>query len=165
MSAPPRPFQFNEEDLGEDGAWFARTVLPAPHSDPPALGLDVGLDRLRSIFERLRAEGEQGGEVAQALFDAYASGLDHGLREMGVGDLSVGKKMRKLGEAILGRAKSYQEAIAALPERGPLEALLARTVYAEAPDRSPDMADYVLAQREVLAGQSLLAGQAEWRPA
>ncbi len=117
------------------------------------------------MIERLRAEGEQGGEVAQALFDAYASGLDHGLREMGVGDLSVGKKMRKLGEAILGRAKSYQEAIAALPERGPLEALLARTVYAEAPDRSPDMADYVLAQREVLAGQSLLAGQAEWRPA
>ena len=42
-------------------------------------------------------------EAAQALFDTYVSALDDALREMGVGDLSVGKKMRKLGEAFYGR--------------------------------------------------------------
>ena len=34
----------------------------------------------------------------QAAFDVYVSALDHALREEGVGDVSVGKKMRKLGE-------------------------------------------------------------------
>ena len=47
-------------------------------------------------------------ETAQALFDAYVSALDHTLREMGVGDLTVPKKMRKLGEAFYGRAKAYE---------------------------------------------------------
>jgi len=88
---------------------------------------------------------------------------------MGVGDLSVGKKMRKLGEAFFGRAKNYHAALEALPDRGPLEALIARTVYAGADEaRAPAMADYVLAQREHLAAQpagALLKGQVDWRAA
>src|SRR6516225_6621533 len=51
------------------------------------------------VLERLRSQGEPGRATAQALFDAYLSGLDNGLRELAVGDLSVAKTMRKLGEA------------------------------------------------------------------
>src|SRR5690242_3850485 len=51
------------------------------------------------LIERLRAGGAEAGEVSQCLFDTYLRGLDHALRELGVGDLSVGRKMRKLGEA------------------------------------------------------------------
>jgi len=138
-------------------------ALGAP--DTPEGRFEVYSLHVNLLIERLRAEGEEGVEVSQALFDAYSSGLDHGLREMGVGDLSVGKKMRRLGEAVMGRAKSYQEAIAALPDRGPLEAMLGRTVYADATDRSQALADYVLSQREALTGQSLVGGQAAWRPA
>ncbi len=53
--------------------------------------------------------------------------LDHALREMGVGDLSVGKKMRKLGEAFYGRVKNYDEAFEALPDASPLAAIIGRT--------------------------------------
>jgi cytochrome b pre-mRNA-processing protein 3 len=53
------------------------------------------------LVMRLRDEGGQGAEAAQALFDTYVSALDHALRELGVGDISVGKKMRKLGEACM----------------------------------------------------------------
>jgi len=74
---------------------------------------------------------EAAGEVSQALFDTYVKALDSALREMGVGDLSVGRKMRKLGEAFYGRGKSYEAAFAALPDEAPLCALIARTVYAE----------------------------------
>lgn len=118
------------------------------------------------LLERLRGHGEAAASVSQALFDAYVSQLDDALREMGVGDLSVGKKMRKLGEAFYGRGKNYQQALDQLPDRGPLEAVLGRTVYAGVEDRSADLADYVLAQRETLAAnpvENLVQGKVEWR--
>lgn len=120
------------------------------------------------LLDRLTGEGAQAQETSQALFDTYVKSLDHALREMGVGDLSVGKKMRRLGEAFFGRVKSYSAAFTALPDRVPLEALLARTVYAGDEARAPDLAGYVLAQREHLAAAPLdgvLAGTADWRPA
>ena len=76
----------------------------------------------------LTGQGEQGAETAQALFDAYVSALDDALREMGVGDLSVGKKMRKLGEALYGRMTAYEAPLRA-GDAGALADGLARNVY------------------------------------
>jgi cytochrome b pre-mRNA-processing protein 3 len=119
------------------------------------------------LLDRLSEPGEQVKATSQALFDTYVKALDHALREMGVGDLSVGRKMRKLGEAFFGRAKSYHAAFAALPDATPLRDLLTRTVYAEGDvSHAPALADYVTAQREHLAAQpleGLLAGQVDWR--
>ena len=118
------------------------------------------------LLDRLRAQGEAAAEVSQGLFDTYVKSLDHALREMGVGDLSVGRKMRKLGEAFYGRCKSYEAAFQALPDEGPLQALVVRTVYAEADAApAPRLVAYVLAQRAALAGQALdrlLAGEVDW---
>jgi cytochrome b pre-mRNA-processing protein 3 len=119
------------------------------------------------LLERLRSGGGQrAAETAQALFDTYLKGLDDALREMGVGDLSVGKKMRRLGEAFYGRGKSYDAAFAELPDRAPLIDLLARTVF-EGHDATgaSELAEYVAAQREALAAaplERLLAGEACW---
>ncbi len=119
------------------------------------------------VIERLRTGGEQGAETSQALFDTYVKSLDHALREMGVGDLSVGRKMRKLGEALFGRARSYEKAFKALPVTDQLEALLIRTIYAEADAAgAPGLAAYVLDQRVALAAQPLermLAGDVDWK--
>lgn len=119
------------------------------------------------LLDRLRGQGAAATEVSQALFDEYLKALDHGLRELGVGDLSVGRKMRKLGEAFYGRGKSYDAAFAALPDEAPLEALLTRTVYAEKATAKVDaLAAYVVAQRASLADQPLdrlLAGEVTWR--
>ncbi len=124
------------------------------------------LDRLRSPDGQ--ALGAAATDVSQALFDAYVKDLDHALRELGVGDLSVGRKMRKLGEAFYGRGKSYEAAFAALPDEAPLQALIARTVYAETdPAPAPRLTAYVLAQRAGLAAQpveALTAGDAAWKP-
>ena len=120
------------------------------------------------LLERLRGQGALAGDVSQALFDAYVRGLDDALREMGVNDVTVGKKMRRLGEAFYGRGKNYQAALDALPDRAPLEAVLARTVYAGVEDRSAELADYVLEQRQALAANALgrlCDGAVEWRPA
>jgi cytochrome b pre-mRNA-processing protein 3 len=170
----PRP------SLAAGRALYVRAV---DQSREPALYSDLGApDTVEGRFEiyslhvvllldRLRgAIGEDGGgaaaDVSQALFDAYVKALDNALREMGVGDLSVGRKMRKLGEAFYGRAKSYDAAFAALPDEAPLQALIARTVYAEADAAlAPRLTGYVLAQRAALAAQPverLLAGEVEW---
>ena len=121
------------------------------------------------LLDRLRGHGDQAAETSQALFDTYVKALDHALREMGVGDLSVGKKMRKLGEALFGRAKSYEAAFSALPATDPLEALLVRTVYAETDATpAPRLTAYVLDQRVALAAmplERLLAGDVDWKAA
>ena len=120
------------------------------------------------LLDRLRRQGPQAADTAQALFDAYVQALDDALREIGVGDIVVGKKMRKLGEAFYGRVKSYEAAFDALPDQAALEALLARTIYAETDAAAvPRMASYVLAQREALAQEPLdrlMGGEADWRP-
>jgi cytochrome b pre-mRNA-processing protein 3 len=118
------------------------------------------------LLERLRERGDEGAEVGQGLFDAYLKGLDNALRELGVGDLSVGRKMRRLGEAFYGRGKSYEAAVAALPDAAALEAFLARTVYAEGDAAfAAQLADYVKRQRQALAAQplaALLSGEVGW---
>ena len=102
----------------------------------------------------------------QALFDTYVQGLDDALREMGVGDLSVGKKMRKLGEAFYGRVKSYEAAFEALPDAAALQALIARTVYAQGDAAlAGGLSDYVVAERASLAAAQLepiVEGRSPW---
>ncbi len=118
------------------------------------------------LLERLKGQGPAAAEIAQALFDTYVKALDDALREMGVGDLSVGKKMRKLGEAFYGRVKSYEAALAALPDQAELAAVIGRTVYAETAEPPvAKMVAYVLRQREALAAQSpdqLATGAVAW---
>jgi len=139
--------------------------LGAP--DTPDGRFEVYTLHVLLVLERLRAAGADGKAVAQALFDAYLSGLDHGLRELAVGDLSVGKTMRRLGEAFYGRGKALDQAFAALPDRAPLESLIRRTVFGgvEPADPAP-MAGYVLAARQSLAAApagDLTAGEIAWR--
>lgn len=111
------------------------------------------------LILRLRDEdknGEAGGaEAAQALFDAYVSALDHALRELGVGDTSVGKKMRKLGEAMYGRMQAYEAPLRA-GDQVALGAGLARNVYeGDDPATVDALARYAVASHQCLAGQSL----------
>jgi len=118
------------------------------------------------ILMRLKGQGVAATAASQALFDRYVSGLDHGLREIGVGDLSVGKKMRKLGEAFYGRVLSYEEAVGHLPDNEALAAVIQRTVLAgdETADPRP-LCAYVAACRAGLAAQAtddVAAGRVAW---
>ncbi len=121
---------------------------------------------LMLLLHRLKGQGAQGDETAQALFDTFVSALDDTLRELGVGDLSVPKKMRKLGESLLGRIKSYDEAMAVLPDTTVLTELIGRTVYAERDGAmAPALAAYVAAAHSRLAALPLdvvASGRVEW---
>jgi cytochrome b pre-mRNA-processing protein 3 len=120
------------------------------------------------LLRRLKGEAGPVVETRQALFDAFVRNLDDGLREMGVGDLSVGKKMRKLGSAVYGRLKSYDEALSSAEPAAAVLALLTRTVFAgEAAPGGALLADYIIAVDARLAAEPtdhFLQGQTPWPP-
>ena len=63
------------------------------------------------ILRRLRALGMGRSEVGQALFDQFFKDMDQAMREAGVGDMGVGKKVQKMVEAFYGRATAYDEVL------------------------------------------------------
>lgn len=70
-------------------------------------------------------------EMSQPLIDRFCSDMDHNLRELGVGDLIVPKRMVKFGEALYGRAHAYDAALDAALDAGndALAQALDRNIY------------------------------------
>jgi cytochrome b pre-mRNA-processing protein 3 len=66
------------------------------------------------VLRRLKDLGDEGLKISQNLFDIMFADMDKNMREMGVGDLSVGKKVKVLATAFYGRIKSYDNGIAGL---------------------------------------------------
>ena len=118
------------------------------------------------LLIRLKGQGQIAAETAQHLFDAYARALDDALRELGVSDVKVGRRMKALGQAFYGRLKSYGDAIEALPDSQALEALLQRTALEErAGGTAAALAHYVVRVAGDLEGQdlpALLQGRVTW---
>ena len=68
------------------------------------------------ILRRLRALGMGRSDIGQDLFDLFFKDMDQAMREAGVGDMGVGKKVQKMVEAFYGRATAYDEVLDALPD-------------------------------------------------
>jgi cytochrome b pre-mRNA-processing protein 3 len=87
------------------------------------------------VLRRLNAMAPPGPDMAQDLIDALFRHFEMGLREMGVGDIAIPKRMKTLAEAFVGRGAAYDLALS----RGESElaATLARNVYGHRlnPDR------------------------------
>jgi cytochrome b pre-mRNA-processing protein 3 len=165
----PRPAMLAGRRLYASAAAQAR--MPAFYAAMGAPDTVEGRFELYSLhvallLRRLKGQGPQAAETAQGLFDAYVQALDDALREMGVGDLSVGKKMRKLGEAFYGRVKNYDEAFAALPDPAPLAAIIGRTVLMdETGAQTGPLVDYATAAMARLDAEpldTLLRGDPPW---
>lgn len=86
------------------------------------------------VMERLARDAES-ARLAQAVFDAMFADLDRNLREMGVGDLSVGKKVKALAQHFYGLADAVRSGLAG-PDMA-LQDALSRNIYGATP---PDAA-------------------------
>src|SRR5690348_7310416 len=78
---------------------------------------DLLLLHLWMVLRRLRSAAS-GMEPAQALFDRFCEDMDDNLREMGVGDLAVPRRMQAFGEAFYGRSRAYDLALGPGAEQG-----------------------------------------------
>jgi len=80
------------------------------------------------LLRRLGRDTDAGRSLGQELFDEFCRDLDANLREMGVGDLAVPKKMQRFAEAFYGRQAAYLAALAAADERD-FAMALARNIF------------------------------------
>ncbi|MFN4089243.1 MAG: ubiquinol-cytochrome C chaperone family protein [Alphaproteobacteria bacterium] len=85
------------------------------------------------VFLLLRRLGSEDGRkaeaqgLAQALFDTMFLDMDENLREIGVGDLSVGKKVKEMARALYGRIAAYEDGLAG--DDAQLEDAVRRNLY------------------------------------
>ena len=80
------------------------------------------------VLNVLKKHGEQGQELASGLIDRYFEDIDDNLREMGIGDTSVPKKMHKFADAFYGRITAYEKAVSN-NDHPALSAAIARNVF------------------------------------
>lgn len=116
------------------------------------------------VMRRLRAAGPAGAALAQVLFDIMFSDMDQNLRELGVGDLAVGRRVKAMARGFYGRVKAYDDGLAQ-PDDAALAAALGRNLYASAeaaPGQIAAMAGYLRQAGMTLGAQDaaeLMAGK------
>jgi cytochrome b pre-mRNA-processing protein 3 len=114
-------------------------------------------------LHRLKRDQPRSAALGQRFFDEMFADFDRSLREMGTGDLSVGREIRRMAEAFYGRIEAYEKG---LSEGDPsLAAALTRNLFGTASPRTAQLAalaDYTRREAAALARQAtapLLAGE------
>ncbi|HEY0291053.1 MAG TPA: ubiquinol-cytochrome C chaperone family protein [Hansschlegelia sp.] len=132
----------------------------------PAFYRDLGApDTLPGRFElivlhvslylrRLSGEGPEAAARAQGVLDAMFASLDASLREMGIGDLTVPKKIKAMASSFYDGLALYDAALSS-GDREALASALRRIVYrdAGAGDGPERLADYVALAADALSAQ------------
>jgi cytochrome b pre-mRNA-processing protein 3 len=80
---------------------------------------------------RLKRDHPRAAALGQRFFDAMFADFDRSLREMGTGDLSVGREVNRMAEAFYGRIAAYEEGLAG--DDSVLRPALARNLFGTAP--------------------------------
>lgn len=117
------------------------------------------------IFRRMRRSGKEPQEFAQSLFDLFFKDMDRSLREMGVSDIGVPKKIQNMGNVFYGLLGKVNDALDD-EDQTELQAVIARNLFAGSPGQdSSQLARYLTRQSQHLATQSiesLMAARIEW---
>lgn len=110
------------------------------------------------LSQRIAREPGDNRPLGKGLFDRFCVDLDHNLREMGVGDLTVPRRMKTYAEAYLGRSEAYRVALQS-DDAAMLPAALARNVLgqAETSEHAELLAAYVRACVAALDTASIAA--------
>jgi cytochrome b pre-mRNA-processing protein 3 len=145
------------------------------HAREPGFFIDGGVpDTIDGRFEliclhaflylhRLKREQPMAAALGQRLFDTMFADFDRSLREMGTGDLSVGRQIRRMAESFYGRVAAYESGLAG--DDSVLQPALARNLFGTAPPNPAllgAMAGYVRREAARLneeGAEELLAGR------
>ncbi len=154
-------FGKRSERIAPVNALFERV---AEASREPALYLDAEIpDTFEGRFEsltlhvclvlrRLRELPDPAAALAQDFVDACFAYLEFGLRQGGVSDIAVPKRMKKIGQMFYGRLQAYERAFTADDQAG-LEEALRRN--AGCGDGAPALALYARQATQDFAGRDL----------
>ncbi|MFO1057000.1 MAG: ubiquinol-cytochrome C chaperone family protein [Dongiaceae bacterium] len=122
------------------------------------------------LLRRLKEGGAETAELAQELFDLMFVDMDHSLREMGAGDLGVGRRVKQMATGFYGRIAAYDAGLAEGPAS--LASALRRNLFGTVASPSEaavgGMAAYMRAVAARLAAQPvarLCQGAVDFGPA
>ena len=90
---------------------------------------DMILLHLSIVDLRLEKEGEKFVRLRRFIQEAMVSDMDRSFRELGIGDMSVGKEMKKVGAALLGRKAVYKAAITSDEQQVALQDAVLKNIY------------------------------------
>ncbi|MDQ0562071.1 cytochrome b pre-mRNA-processing protein 3 [Rhizobium mesoamericanum] len=107
------------------------------------------------FFRRTRVSGTSGQEIAQEIVDAFFQDIDYSIRELGIGDNSVPKRMKKLAGMFYGRLEAYSKAMDTGDAEG-LAAALVRNIHPKAnePVDMRGLASWMFEAEDYLLSQS-----------
>lgn len=156
-------FRSRRWDAAADAVYAAvvrQSRLPVFYTDlgvPDTVDGRFDLIALHAFLASRRIHGEptHGPALAQRLFDVMFEDMDRNLREMGVGDLSVGKHVKGMAKAYLGRVAAYDGSLGDAAG-GMLEVVLRRNLYRKTdpePAQVAALAAYMRQAAAALAGQ------------
>jgi len=139
--------------------------------DTPDGRFDMILVHAVLVLRRLKRDHDRTSDLGQAVFDLMFADMDLNLREMGIGDLGVGKRVKAMAKAFYGRAQAYEAGLEEEEKEGDaLTRALQRNLYRNA---SPDpahvaaVAGYMRTEARRLddcGTESLLAGTLAFGP-
>lgn len=115
-------------------------------------------------LRRTASAGEASKGIAQEVVDAFFEDIDHSIRELGIGDMGVPKRMKKLAKMFYGRATSYGQTLESGDTAALVEALT-RNIHPDQRETAPPMqklADWMMltaASLDDVADTTLAAGQ------
>jgi cytochrome b pre-mRNA-processing protein 3 len=119
-------------------------------------------------LHRLRGERPHANHLCQSFFDRVFADFDRSLREIGAGDLSVGKHVKQMARAFYGRILAYEKGLAG--DDAVLGAAVSRNIFRATPGSAPTagaLAIYIRAAVDALRNQpatELLAGHISFEP-
>lgn len=90
------------------------------------------------LFRRLGKTDTAGRELSQAVHDLMFADLDRTLREEGIGDMGIGKRVKMLAKNLYGRIDAYETGLAG--EKAELADALRRNLYASVTPSDPEIA-------------------------
>lgn len=133
-------------------------------ADTPDGRFDVLVVHAWLVMRRLRGADAETSDFSQALFDLMFDDMDRNLRELGVGDMGIGKRIKGMAQGFYGRVSAYDQAVDADDMPGLCEALRRNAYRGNDPtdDQVAALAHYIRREDKSLADQAvadLVAGE------
>ena len=153
-----RPLYDSVVNAGRDPAWYLAGEVP----DTIDGRFDVLSALLALVLIRLEQDEEQTRTASVLLTELFIDDMDGTVRQLGIGDLMVGKHVGKMVGALGGRLSAFRAAVA---EGSGFDAPVRRNIFHDAPP-SPTALDFVSGrlrrfheQLQAVPVASLLQGQ------
>jgi cytochrome b pre-mRNA-processing protein 3 len=158
VRAEYRPLYEGVVRLGRDPSWYDRGGVP----DTIDGRFDMIAAILALVLLRIEREGAAGSQASALVTELFIEDMEGSVRQIGIGDLMVGKQVGAMMGALGGRLAAFRAAIQA---GAGFEAAVRRNIFHDAAP-SDDAAAFVSARlerfRDGLAAQSaetLLSGE------